>query len=109
MNTMRAVAFALAVSIGGGSALEAQETPRPKGAAPAAEVSGEVIPLAEVARALSAELAKLEQQRFELLRQKLDQLIGERLLAQEAGRRASRWSSCSRRRSMRGRRVTDAG
>jgi hypothetical protein len=87
MNAMRVVVLALAVSIGAGSALapalEAQEAPRSKNLAPAAEVGGEVIPLEEVEQALRAELAKLEQQRFQLMEQKLEQFIGDRLLAQE--------------------------
>jgi len=93
MSTMRVVAFALAVSIGGGPGLvpvvEAQETPGSKSVAPAAGVDGEVVLLAEVEQALSAELAKLEQQRFDLLEQKIEQLIGARLLAQEAKKRGT--------------------
>jgi protein-disulfide isomerase len=53
----------------------------------AATVGSEVITVEEVERAASAQLAQLEQRRFALIRQKLDELIGERLVAQEAARR----------------------
>ncbi len=64
----------------------AQQAPAAKNAA-AARVGDEVITLAEVERAVQPQLAKLEEQRYEILDQKLDQLIADKLLAQEAKRR----------------------
>ncbi len=64
-----------------------QQAPAAKASTPAARVGDEVIMLEEVERAVQPQLAKLEEQRYEVLDQKLEQLIGERLLAQEARRR----------------------
>ncbi len=55
--------------------------------APAATVNGAVITLDEVDRAIGAKVAALEDQIYQLRRQRLDALIAEQLLAQEAGRR----------------------
>lgn len=52
-----------------------------------AEVDGQVITSEEVEKALGAPLAKLHEQIYTMKRQKLESLIGERLLAQEAARR----------------------
>lgn len=54
---------------------------------PLAEVNGEAITAAEVDKALGAPLRKLEEQIYQLKRQKLDALIAERLLEWEAARR----------------------
>jgi protein-disulfide isomerase len=59
----------------------------PKPTTPAAKVGDEVITLEEVEQALRPQLAKLEEQRHALLDEKLEQLIGDRLLAQEAKKR----------------------
>ena len=75
----------LTAGIGVGTAL-AQKDPA-KNPAPAARVGDEVITLEELEQAVKPQLAKLEEQRYEILDQRLDQLIGERLLAQEAKRR----------------------
>jgi len=75
----------LTAGIGAGTAV-AQKDPA-KNSAPAARVGDEVITLEELERAVKPQLAKLEEQRYEILDQRLDQLIGERLLAQEAKRR----------------------
>jgi protein-disulfide isomerase len=86
-----AIAGALvAVLLVAGPALAqpAPATPSPRGDRVAAEVGDEVIRLEDVEGPLRASLAQLEQQRYELLQQKLDQLIAERLLAQEARGRA---------------------
>jgi len=56
-------------------------------AAPAAKVGEEVITLGEVEQAVRPQLAKLDEQRQSVLEEKLDQMIGERLLAQEAKKR----------------------
>ena len=75
----------LTAGIGAGTAV-AQKDPA-KNPAPAARVGDEVITLEELEQAVKPQLAKLEEQRYEILEQRLDQLIGERLLAQEAKRR----------------------
>jgi hypothetical protein len=65
--------------------IAAQTRPAPKDAA--ATIGDEVISMADLERGAAAELAGLEQQRFRLLDQKLNELIGDRLLAREAQRR----------------------
>jgi protein-disulfide isomerase len=83
-----AVGIALAILALGAGAGRAGAQKAPAGASPvAARVGDEVITLAEVEQAVRPQLIKLEEQRYEILDQKLDQLIGERLLAQEAKRR----------------------
>ncbi len=77
---------ALLLALGAGTAA-AQTGAAPGAKAPAARVGDEVITIEEVEQAVKPQLAKLEEQRYELLDQKLDQLIGERLLAQEAKRK----------------------
>jgi protein-disulfide isomerase len=74
----------LTAGIGAGTAV-AQKDPAKN--PPAARVGDEVITLEELEQAVKPQLAKLEEQRYEILEQRLDQLIGERLLAQEAKRR----------------------
>jgi len=61
------------------------QTSDTKGAA--ATIGDEVISMAELERSAATELAGLEQQRQRLLDQKLNQLIGERLIAREAKKR----------------------
>jgi protein-disulfide isomerase len=58
-------------------------------AAPAglAEVNGEVITAEEVENALGGQLQRLEEQVYQLKRQKLDEMIDERLLSREAAAR----------------------
>ena len=53
----------------------------------AATVGDETITLEEVEAGARAQLAKIEEQRYAILEQQLDQLIGDRLLAQEAKKR----------------------
>ncbi len=53
---------------------------------PVAEVNGEAITTAEIEQALGAQVRRLEQQIYELKRQRLEAVIGERLLALEAAR-----------------------
>jgi protein-disulfide isomerase len=65
----------------------AQPAPGAKSATPAAKVRDEIITLGEVEEALKPQLARIEAQRFTLLEEKLDQIIGERVLAQEAKKR----------------------
>jgi protein-disulfide isomerase len=75
----------LVLALGAGQAT-AQTAPSGKAGTPAATVGGEVISLEEVEQAVRPQLIKLEEQRYEILEQKLDQLIAERLLGQEAKR-----------------------
>lgn len=56
-------------------------------ATPAATVGDEVITLQEVEQAVQPQLTKIEEQRYALLDEELEQLIGNRLLAQEAKKR----------------------
>src|SRR5262245_8073776 len=78
----------LTLALGGEIArVGAQQPASAKPSAPAARVGDEVIMLEEVERAVQPQLAKLEEQRYEVLDQKLEQLIAERLLSQEAKRR----------------------
>src|SRR2546425_333575 len=53
---------------------------------PLAEVNGETITAAEIEQALGAQVRRLEQQIYEMKRQRLEAVIGERLLALEAAR-----------------------
>lgn len=73
---------------GAGVAATAQAT-QPAAAAPTvvATVDGEPITQEQLEAALGAELGRLEQQLYEMKRQRLEQLIAERLLAREAARR----------------------
>ena len=91
MRIMRVLAIAFALEMGEGlwlpPAPAAQQAPGARSVTPAAKVGDEIIPLEEVERALSDQLAKIEQQRFQLLEQKIEQLVGSRLLAQEAKKR----------------------
>jgi protein-disulfide isomerase len=54
---------------------------------PAAKVGDDVISLEEVQQGVKSQLARLDQQRHAILEQRLEQMIGDRLLAQEAKRR----------------------
>jgi hypothetical protein len=81
-------AFVLA-AMGGGfllGAAVAQEG-RPGSVAPPAEVEGEVITSDALERALAVSLAQIEEQRYTLLCRKIEELIGERVLAREARKR----------------------
>lgn len=60
---------------------------KPVESAIAAKVDGQVITLDELEKALAPQLAKLQDQRFQLMESKLEELIGERLLTLEAKRR----------------------
>src|SRR2546425_12321643 len=55
---------------------------------PLAEVNGETITAAEIEQALGAQVRRLEQQIYEMKRQRLEAVIGERLLAPEAARQS---------------------
>jgi parvulin-like peptidyl-prolyl isomerase len=84
----RMVGAALAaLALGIATVAAAQTAPAAKKSAPAARVGDEVITLDEVEQSVKPQLAKLEEQRYELLDQRLEQLIGEKLVTQEAKRR----------------------
>ena len=85
-GTCRTIVTAVAILalLAGVHIAGAQQAPGDKSATSAAKVGDEVITLEEVEQALRAELAKIEEQRYALLDRKLEQLIGDRLLAQEA-------------------------
>ena len=55
---------------------------------PLAEVNGETITAEEIEQALGAQLRRLEQQVYDLKRQKLEAVIGERLLTREAAKQS---------------------
>jgi protein-disulfide isomerase len=84
-------ALGLGVGTAAGQRAAPKAAPAAQKAAPAAEESGaaarvgdEVITLGELEQAVRPQLVKLDEQRYEILDQKLNQLIGDRLLAQEA-------------------------
>jgi len=60
---------------------------QPGATSPLAEVNGDPITSTELEKALGAKLSALEEQIYDLKRQELDNLIAQRLLAQEAARR----------------------
>ncbi len=53
----------------------------------AAKVDGQVITLEEVEKSVALQLGRIEEERYQLLQSKLEELIAERLLAREAKRR----------------------
>lgn len=67
-------------------AADAQPVPGTK-AGPAAKVGSDVITMEELEQTVRPQLAKIEEQRYTLLDEKLEQMIGDRLLAQEATKR----------------------
>jgi protein-disulfide isomerase len=76
---LRIFALASVIAVGLSAAAQAAEL--------LAEVHGEAIATDDVERALGAPLRRLEQQIYDLKRQKLAALISERLLAREAAKR----------------------
>ena len=83
--TIRSLILAAAVLCSVTGPVFAQTSTVPPGTA--ATVGGDAISMAELEQSLARELAGLEQQRHRMLTQKLSQLIGDRLLAQEAKKR----------------------
>jgi protein-disulfide isomerase len=84
--TVMLVVAAASVLLAGACA-SAQPKDSVKGAPAAAKVGDEVISMEEVERAAATPLAKLEEQRYAVLDEKLQQLIGQRVLTQEAKQR----------------------
>ncbi len=74
---------ALVLMSGLGLSAAAQTQP----AQPLAEVNGEAITAQQVEKALAQQLSKLAEQTYNLKLQKVDELIGEKLLAREAAKR----------------------
>lgn len=58
-----------------------------KSATPAAKIGDEIITVEEVQQSIQPELTKVDRERFRLIEQKLNQMIGDRLLAAEAKKR----------------------
>jgi protein-disulfide isomerase len=75
----------VAVILGGWAAALAQSPEAPAGTA--ARVGDDTISMAELEQTLATELSRLDQQRQDLLTGRLNQLIADRLLGQEAKRR----------------------
>src|SRR5512139_354278 len=87
------------ITVLGGAALLATVVSSPRAQAPApgappasaeavvATIDGEKITEADLDRAVGAELGRLEQQIYDLRKSRLDELIGERLIAREAAKR----------------------
>ncbi|HXE74860.1 MAG TPA: thioredoxin domain-containing protein [Candidatus Xenobia bacterium] len=67
--------------------LRAQSAPAASANQPVAVVNGEAITAADLEKALADQLDRLQSQLYEARRRKLDELIENRLLAQEAARR----------------------
>ena len=76
--------FALAAIIAAGGV---STTSAADGSSPVAMVDDEIITLEEIEKPLSAKLAVLNEQIYQLRRQRIDALIAERLLTKEAQRR----------------------
>ena len=68
----------------GGGVKEAKNQP-----GVAAKVEDQVVTLEEIEKALAPQLARLQEQKYELMSSKLDEIIAERLLAREAKRRGT--------------------
>src|SRR5574337_293002 len=79
--------FLLWVVLWGQSAFGGGPAAKPAQPGVAARVDDQVVTLDELEKALAPQLAKLQEQKFQLMESKLEELIGERLLALEAKRR----------------------
>lgn len=80
-------AFLLWAVLWGQSAFGGEPPVKPVEPGVAARVDGQAVTLDELEKALAPQLAKLQDQKFQLMESKLEELIGERLLALEAKRR----------------------
>jgi protein-disulfide isomerase len=86
--TIRVLWTSILVAAALGSALATfAATASPPAAKPLAEVNGEPITVEEIDKAIAAQLSKLQEQIYNLRRQRVDAAIRDRLLAQEAQRR----------------------
>src|SRR5919199_1232051 len=68
-------------------AQSASQSPPRSGSSVLADVDGVPITADDVTKSLGTALSRLEQQMYEMKRQRLDALIGDRLIAREAARR----------------------
>ena len=87
MEKLRAIATSILFTtlvVAMAAVAAAQGTPNPK---PLAEVNGQPITEAEIDKAIAGQLGKLQQQIYDLRRQRIENAIRDRLLAQEAARR----------------------
>ena len=69
------------------SAFSAEPSAKPVESGAVAKVGGQVVTLEELEKALAPQFAKLQEQKFQLMEAKLEELIDEHLLALEAKRR----------------------
>jgi len=88
---MRRLVFRIVAALGAAGVLVTVGLPAgaqaPAPGEPLAEVDGVAITTEEVETALAAQLTKLEEQIYQMKRQKVEALINERLLAREAAKR----------------------
>lgn len=80
-------AFLLWAVLWGQSAFGGAPPAKPAEPGVAARVDDQVVTLDELEKALAPQLAKLQDQKFQLMESKLEELISERVLAREAKRR----------------------
>ncbi len=73
--------------LAGGLAVGAEVPGKKKDAGVAARIDGQVITIQELEKTLAAQLAKLEEDKYQLMKSRLEDLIAEHLLAREAKRR----------------------
>jgi protein-disulfide isomerase len=78
--------FVIAISVAV-TGLQVQAQSRPSPAKPLAEVNGQAITEEEIDKAIASQLGKLQEQIYNLRRQRVESLIRDQLLAQEAKRR----------------------
>ena len=79
--------FFLLALFAGRYALGGEARAEKQGLEVAARIDGQVVTVQELEKALAPQLAKLEEQKYQLMESKLEELIAESLLAQEAKRR----------------------
>jgi protein-disulfide isomerase len=81
------LAFLLFEFLGSTAVIAGEASEKKREAEVAARVDEQVITMQDLEKALAAQLAKLQEQKYQLIQSKLDELIEERLLEQEAKRR----------------------
>jgi protein-disulfide isomerase len=79
--------FLLFGFLGSTTVIAGEASKKKREAEMAARVDEQVITMQDLEKALAAQLAKLQEQKYQLMESKLDELIEERLLEQEAKRR----------------------
>src|SRR6266536_1396376 len=83
LGSFIAISLGAAYLISGGLQVSAQGAPRKL----AGEVNGQAITVEEIDKAVAAQLSKLQEQIYSLRRQRLEAIIRDRLLAEEAAKR----------------------